>query len=130
MMDGRRMRMVGPGAAALWLVLGLGAVAAHADEMAPAATPAALVPVEAPTTTAVTTLSPAVVKGLGRLYARDYAGAVDRFAAAAEADPQDPAARYYLGYAYYRMGDFGRARTAFAEAYRLDPHFSPESKSP
>jgi Flp pilus assembly protein TadD len=152
MTNGRRIRMVGLGTAGLWLVAGLGVAAASADDMAPQMAPvsasmavpetatmadtapmqASAPPAAAPDTGAMSApaFSAGVVEGLRHLYARDYGNAVNSFAAAAEADPQDPAARYYLGYAYYRMGDFGQARTAFAEAYRIDPHFSPEPKAP
>lgn len=129
MIERRRMWMVGLGAVGSWLVLGLGTAAANAEDMAVTAAPTAMVRIEAPAT-AAPELTPGVVEGLKRLYARDYTGAVSRFSAAVEADPGDPAARYYLGYSYYRMGDFGQARTAFAEAYRIDPHYSPEPKAP
>lgn len=131
MIEGRRMRTVWLGAAGIGLALGLGAASAHAAEMTPTAvsttTASAEAPMESPMQAA---LSAGVIEGMKRLFAHDYSGAVDRLTAAAEADPSDPAARYYLGYTYYRMGDFGQARTAFAEAYRLDPHFSPEPKVP
>jgi len=131
MIEGRRMRTVWMGAAGIGLALGLAAGTAHAGDMAATAvsttTASAEAPMESPMQAA---LSAGVVEGMKRLFAHDYSGAVDRLTAAAQADPEDAAAHYYLGYTYYRMGDFGQARTAFAEAYRLDPHFSPEPSAP
>jgi len=71
-------------------------------------------------------LSPAVTAALNAYYHGDYSGAEQRLHAAAAADPADPAAPYFLGYTYYRVGDFAKSRTAFAQAYKVDPHFSPE----
>jgi TolA-binding protein len=68
----------------------------------------------------------AVAAALNDYYHGDFRGAADRLNAAAAANPADPAAPYFLGYTYYRMGEFARSRTAFAQAYRIDPHFSPE----
>jgi Flp pilus assembly protein TadD len=130
MIDGRRMRTVWLGVG-IGLVLGAGAASAHAADMAPTTVSTTTASAEAPQESPMQAdLSARVVEGMRRLFAHDYSGAVDRLSAAAEADPNDPAARYYLGYTYYRMGDFGQARTAFAEAYRIDPHFSPEPKAP
>jgi len=70
--------------------------------------------------------SAAVVAALNAYYHGDYNGAADRLNAAAAENPADPAAPYFLGYTYYRMGEFAKARTAFAQAYQVDPHFSPE----
>jgi tetratricopeptide (TPR) repeat protein len=70
--------------------------------------------------------SQAVAAALNDYYHGDYAGAADRLNAAASADPADPAAPYFLGYTYYRLGDFAKSRAAFAQAYQVDPHFSPE----
>jgi TolA-binding protein len=147
MNEGRRARTLRQ-VAGIGLALGLAVGTAHAGDMTAttvSTTPAgpAEAPMDAPMGTSMNApaaapvespmqaaLSPGVVEGLKHLFARDYSGAVDRLSAAAQADPRDPAAHYYLGYTYYRMGDFGQARTAFAEAYRLDPHFSPEPKAP
>jgi len=68
----------------------------------------------------------AVAAALNDYYHGDFRGAADRLNAAAAANPADPAAPYFLGYTYYRMGEFAKSRTAFAQAYRIDPHFSPE----
>jgi TPR repeat protein len=55
------------------------------------------------------------------------------FEKAYEADPQNPAAAFYLGYACYKIGepsrrmdaDKQRAKELFAKAYSLDPAFMP-----
>lgn len=95
---------------------------------APEAAPAAAAPAGTaqPVPQAAPRLSPAVTAALNAYYHGDYTGAANRLHAAAAADPADPAAPYFLGYTYYRLGDFAKARTAFARAYQVDPHFSPE----
>lgn len=104
------------------LTLGSGAAVSAAEAMTPETG-------TAPATMAPAAMAPApgatVAEGLRHLYTGDLGAAAERFSAAAEADPANAAARYYLGYAYYRMGDFGRARAAFAAAYEADPDFSP-----
>jgi len=70
--------------------------------------------------------SAAIQKALNAYYRGDFAGAADMLNAAAATDPADPAAPYFLGYTYYRMGEFAKSRTAFAQAYQVDPKFSPE----
>lgn len=39
-------------------------------------------------------------------------------------DP-DPKVMYFIGYAYYRIGDIENARRYFKDAYLIDPLFSP-----
>lgn len=122
MMDPNRILAVCLALAAL--TLGAGAVAGAAEAMAPETGTATIVMAD-PAPKAAPVLGPAVTDGLRRLNAGDPAGAAERLSAAADADPGNAAARYYLGYAFYRMGDFARARAAFAEAYRADPDFTP-----
>jgi Flp pilus assembly protein TadD len=127
---------------ALALALGAGTAARAADAMPEVATgppmtseaamapeaamnPEAATAPEAAPAPANQALRPEVAEGIRRLNARDYADAVRSLTAAVGSDPTDAAARYYLGYAYYRMGDFSQARAAFAGAYRADPHYSP-----
>jgi Flp pilus assembly protein TadD len=146
MMDPNRIpsRFLTVGLALAALTLGTGAVAGAADAMAPEAAapetgtativmaepaaqpaPQATPPVSSEPAEAAPVLGPAVAEGVKRLNAGDAAGAVERLRAAAAADPGNAAARYYLGYAFYRMGDFAQARAAFTAAYRADPGFSP-----
>jgi TolA-binding protein len=99
---------------------------AAAMPTAPMAGPEATAPAGHPAPQAAPKLSPAVTAALNAYYHGDYSGAEQRLHAAAAADPADPAAPYFLGYTYYRMGEFAKSRTAFAQAYKMDPHFSPE----
>ena len=71
------------------------------------------------------TVSEVVKEGLRLYYQGDYQGAAGLFSAAISANPNDMAARYYLGYAHYRMGEFERARKNFEGAYLIDPTFTP-----
>jgi TolA-binding protein len=99
---------------------------AAAMPTAPMAGPEAMAPAGHPAHQAAPKLSPAVTAALNAYYHGDYSGAEQRLHAAAAADPADPAAPYFLGYTYYRMGEFAKSRTAFAQAYKMDPRFSPE----
>lgn len=62
-----------------------------------------------------------------------FSTARDAFQRAYDANPRDPAAAFYLGYALYKLGepsrrmdaDKTRARELFAQAYSLDPLFQP-----
>jgi len=62
-----------------------------------------------------------------------FSTARDDFQKAYDANPQDPAAAFYLGYALYKLGEPSRrmdadktkARELFAQAYSLDPMFQP-----
>jgi len=97
--------------------------AAMPAQAAPEASPSEAMPVLAAKAPA---FGKAVAAALNDYYHGDFRGAADRLNAAAAANPADPAAPYFLGYTYYRMGEFAKSRTAFAQAYRIDPHFSPE----
>lgn len=97
-----------------------GAAPAAVTATVPAKAPAAPAPEAAPS------LSQAVAAGLNAYNAGDYATAAKRLEAAAAGDPGDPAAPYFLGYTYYRMGEFAQSRAAFARAYQTDPNYSPE----
>ncbi|MFQ5508356.1 MAG: tetratricopeptide repeat protein [Leptospirillia bacterium] len=66
-----------------------------------------------------------VKAGLSAYYQGRLRTAEARLEAAAVAHPGAPDARYYLGYTRYKMGEFAKARADFAEAYRIDPDFSP-----
>lgn len=125
MMDGRRILTIWLCAAALGFSVTLARAAEAAPDPASGQSPGqAMAAPQAPT------FAPAVMDGIQHLYAHDYRGAVERLSAAAQADPKDAAAHYYLGYAYYRLGRFEQARTSFAAAYEADPHFSPEPAQP
>jgi Flp pilus assembly protein TadD len=98
---------------------------AMADPGAAPTAVTATVPAAAQSKTAPA-VSAAVSAGLNAYNAGDYATAAKRLEAAASGDPADPAAPYFLGYTYYRMGEFAQSRAAFARAYQTDPEYSPE----
>jgi tetratricopeptide (TPR) repeat protein len=62
-----------------------------------------------------------------------FSRAQEEFQKAYELAPQDAAAAFYLGYAYYKLGEPTRrmdsnkqkAKELFATAYKLDPAFQP-----
>ncbi len=57
----------------------------------------------------------------------DIRGAADRLERLKERDPNNVVLRFYLGYAYYRLGHLDLARQEFSAVYRLDPGYSPKS---
>jgi tetratricopeptide (TPR) repeat protein len=69
-------------------------------------------------------------QGFDFLKAKKYDAAVKEFEEAASINP-DAEAYYYLGYTYYLKGRKGdeesreKSRENFAEAYEIDPDFSP-----
>lgn len=79
--------------------------------------------------TAETAAGPAaaetIAKGLNLYHHGDYLAAEGAFTEALAADPTALAARYYLGYTHYRMGEFDKARADFESAYLVDPGFTP-----
>jgi len=106
------------------------AAQAPAPEQAPAAPttqPAAVH--EAPTGAAVSHID----AGLASFRARRFAAARAEFEKALAAEPRSAAAAFYLGYAYYKIGEPSRrmnaskqkAKELFAQAFSLDPAFVP-----
>ena len=69
-------------------------------------------------------------EGLAHYAQHDYAGAIKILEQALQEHAQDVRVLFYLGYAYYKHGDFEDARASFDEAYRLNPEFSPLPKAP
>ena len=73
------------------------------------------------------------VAGLAAYWRLDFQAAKGQFQAAVDADPQNAAALYYLGYTVYKIAepkrpnDPGKQRAAelFARAYEIDPGFRP-----
>ena len=71
--------------------------------------------------------------GIAAFKKRRFAAARAEFDKAEAADPQSPAAAYYLGYTYYKLGEPSRrmnankekAKELFAKAFALDPAFQP-----
>ncbi len=70
-------------------------------------------------------VSDPVARGLREYYQGDFVGAADYFSQAISENPDDVAARFYLGYSHYRLGEHQQARAAFVSAYAIDPGFSP-----
>ena len=71
--------------------------------------------------------------GLKAYKRRRFAQAAAELQKAVEADPSSAAAHFYLGYAYYKMGEPSlrmnenkeKAKAEFAKAFELDPTFTP-----
>lgn len=103
-----------------------------AREAPPPAPPAAEAPAVAESA-AVGDASSHIAAGLAAFKRRRLAAARDAFEQAVAADPQSPAAAFYLGYALYKLGEPGhrmnerkeRAKELFAKAFTLDPKFAP-----
>ena len=74
-----------------------------------------------------------VAAGLAAFRAHHLRAARAELEKAVAADPQSAAAAFYLGYAYYKIGEPSRrmdankekARELFARAFSLDPAFKP-----
>ena len=107
--------------------------------------PAAPSPQDSPTSvTAVDMPAPAtgaaqphLDAGLAAFKKRRFSKAEIEFRKAADAEPQNAAAAFYLGYTYYKIAepkrhdDPGKQRAAelFAKAYAIDPAFTPVWRS-
>jgi tetratricopeptide (TPR) repeat protein len=109
---------------------------ALAPQAAAAAPPA---PVPAPAAVKATDVPAAgpaaahIDAGIAAFKKRRFAAARAEFEKAEAADPQSAAAAYYLGYAYYKLGEPSKrlnpnkekAKELFAKAFQLDPAFTP-----
>ncbi len=62
-----------------------------------------------------------VARGIEKISARDYEGAVELLAAALEMAPDDPEANFFLGFSYVRLGRYEEAEEYLLETTRLDP---------
>ena len=77
--------------------------------------------------------SDAIGAGLDLFKRHRFKAAADEFQKAVDADPQDAAAHFYLGYALYKIAeptkrltpDKQRAAAEFAKCYEIDPGFRP-----
>jgi Flp pilus assembly protein TadD len=80
---------------------------------------------------------PHIDAGLAAFRKRRFGQAEIEFRKAMDAEPQNAAAAFYLGYTYYKIAepkrhdDPGKQRAAelFAKAYAIDPRFQPVWKS-
>jgi Flp pilus assembly protein TadD len=68
-------------------------------------------------------------QGLSFYFRADYPGAVRAFEESAQLKPDEARTYYFLGYAYYEMGEIERARAAFSKAYEIDKDYQPPSPS-
>jgi tetratricopeptide (TPR) repeat protein len=69
-------------------------------------------------------------EGLLLLKNKKYGAAVDYFKAKASREPEDAGAYYYLGYSYYKKGEFLKAVSNFKKSFLLNPNFSPDKIAP
>jgi len=69
-------------------------------------------------------------EGLLLLKNKKYAEAVDYFKDKASRDPENAGAYYYLGYSYYKKGEFSKAISNFRKSFFLNPNFSPDKIAP
>jgi tetratricopeptide (TPR) repeat protein len=67
-------------------------------------------------------------KGLNIYYAKDYTEAIQEFTEAIRINPQNAKAYYFIGYAYYKQGNFSKATEAFKMAYELKSGYRPTSR--
>ena len=95
---------------------------------------AATAAAETPAATAAPAQSGSVEAGLRLYHRRQFTRAAAEFQAAADANPQDAAAAWYLAYTWYKIAepkrpfhpDKQKAAQLFAKAYELDPTFKPD----
>jgi len=97
--------------------------------------PVAQEPAPAPAARAATAESPDahIDAGLAAFKKKRFRQAEIEFRQAVDADPNNAAATWYLGYTYYKMAepkrpfhpDKQKAAELFAKAYQLDPQFRP-----
>ncbi len=64
-------------------------------------------------------------EGLPEYFSNEYGDAAQRLEDTLSQHPDSAAAHYYLGYAFYMMGNLQRSREGFTRAYEIDPTFTP-----
>ncbi len=67
--------------------------------------------------------------GLQYYFQSQYPAAIHEFQEALSINPDDARSYYFLGYAYYRLGELEKAQEAFDQAYQLNPQYSPIPKN-
>ena len=95
--------------------------------------PAAQEPPAAPATSSAASVDSHIDAGLAAFKKKRFRQAEIEFRQAVDADPNNAAATWYLGYTYYKIAepkrpfDPGKQKAAelFAKAYQLDPQFRP-----
>lgn len=63
--------------------------------------------------------------GLDLYFSHNYKDAIREFETAAEIDPDNANAYYFMGYSYYKLKDMTKAREVFDQAYETDSKYSP-----
>jgi Tfp pilus assembly protein PilF len=89
---------------------------------------------EPPAATSAPAASGSVDRGLSLYHRRQFTRAAAEFQAAADADPQNAAAAWYLAYTWYKIAepkrpfhpDKAKAAELFAKAFAIDPTFKPD----
>lgn len=95
--------------------------------------PAAVPPAEAPPAVSAGAAQEYIDAGLKAFQRRRFSAAQADFQKAVDADPQNAAATFYLGYTYYKIAEPShrltpgkkRAAELFAKAFELNPAFRP-----
>ena len=63
--------------------------------------------------------------GLNYYFSQEYPAAVLEFEESIRINPDNAKAYYFIGYAYYRDGEYKKASEAFETAYELNREYSP-----
>jgi TolA-binding protein len=82
-------------------------------------------PVTSADTTAAQPAESTLAQALAAYEKQDFTAAVEALQQAIGADPSSVEARYYLGYALYKLKRFDESRVAFAQAYQLRSNYLP-----
>jgi TolA-binding protein len=80
----------------------------------------------APQPTMQTQNSPEFSAAMKSYRQRRYADAVSQFQKVVEAEPQNAAAYYFMGYSHYVMKHYQEAQDAFGKAFAADPRLDPK----
>jgi len=80
----------------------------------------------APQPTMQTQSSPEFSAAMKSYRQRRYAEAVSQFQKVVEAEPQNAAAYYFMGYANYVTKHYKEAQDAFGKAFAADPRLDPK----
>jgi tetratricopeptide (TPR) repeat protein len=62
---------------------------------------------------------------LNLYYQKQFVSAIQEFKTAISINPENVKAHYYLGYTFYKMGDFTAAFKRFETAYQINRAYTP-----
>lgn len=68
--------------------------------------------------------------GLDLYFKKDYKEAIKEFEEAAQINPDNANAYYFMGYSYYKLKEMNKAREVFSQAYEVDSIYSPLRNAP